>query len=942
MPHRPQRWPAAALAGDRPRLPRSRPHNRPPTTHHSTTDERVAQSRVNDYQTMSGQLLHPPGSNLLDLVVICSEGHPGLNEVIAEFVAGSGLLWLTCASLLNDQWAIVLTEPTQQGYYDPNHTKLVILNDSNTFTQSEPSLAPDWEVDWVVPEFLTNSALSSPADPKSIEVLFTTDDWAGPDEDPTSAILLDQSSLARLGILSSDYVLVQSSNSFTNNRRLCRAYYNPKPKHSAKPRAIVSAALATNLNRGGHSNPSIVITSTSLSQQDVPIANSVTLSRVGSDLGLRRASQAEGVELLKDYFVETNPLLLVGDLISIQPSLDRNRFAQPDKVCLSFSQPAKTSHDHVWFVVSHVDDATQSIAPAGFRVDPNQTRILQVGLTHHPVPITQQHAAFLGSFGACGQDFFDYIQSFAGLSSADYNLKPTLLIQGRTGTGKATLARRAAQAVGLHLVEIDMFDLIGSSDLLSAAQLSASLTHAKLCQPGLLLIKNINALGNKGSVSSSGSETTQERKLVGTLNDFLANDDLGLIIVGTGSSPDSISPNIRALFSQSFNLEPPNQSNRVSILTELTEHLKLSLDISISDLAHRTAALVPRDLVNLVNRAKHAASIRLSSTIEPDHPSVVISCVDFEVGLLGVRASYSASIGAPKIPSVTWDQVGGLAAVKDEILETIQLPLSQPDLFGSGLKKRSGVLLYGPPGTGKTLLAKAVATTCSLNFFSVKGPELLDMYIGESEANVRRVFERAREAKPCVIFFDELDSVAPKRGNQGDSGGVMDRIVSQLLAELDGMSNGDSGGDVFVIGATNRPDLLDPALLRPGRFDRMVYLGQSQSHTDQLDILQALTRQFHLDDDVDLTSIAQQCSLNLTGADLYALCSDAMLKAMTSKATQIDDKLALLNHANPKPTHQITSQYYLSELATADDIQVLVSQDDFVQALAEVSPRSRI
>jgi peroxin-6 len=206
---------------------------------------------------------------------------------------------------------------------------------------------------------------------------------------------------------------------------------------------------------------------------------------------------------------------------------------------------------------------------------------------------------------------------------------------------------------------------------------------------------------------------------------------------------------------------------------------------------------------------------------------------DLEMGLSKARSSYSESIGAPKIPNVSWDDVGGLISVKSEILDTIQLPLDHPELFADGLKKRSGsstlllivipnsfalgILLYGPPGTGKTLLAKAVATSCSLNFFSVKGPELLNMYIGESEANVRRVFQRARDAKPCVIFFDELDSVAPKRGNQGDSGGVMDRIVSQLLAELDGMSSGNGSSDVFVIGATNRPDLLDPALLRPGR-----------------------------------------------------------------------------------------------------------------------------
>lgn len=232
-----------------------------------------------------------------------------------------------------------------------------------------------------------------------------------------------------------------------------------------------------------------------------------------------------------------------------------------------------------------------------------------------------------------------------------------------------------------------------------------------------------------------------------------------------------------------------------------------------------------------------------ASDSDIDTAGLALLGTDFESALSKARASYSESIGAPKIPNVTWDDVGGLASVKDDILDTIQLPLDHPELFSDGLKKRSGeldvlshcrghyantasefhrlgdsgILLYGPPGTGKTLLAKAVATSCSLNFFSVKGPELLNMYIGESEANVRRVFQRARDAKPCVIFFDELDSVAPKRGNQGDSGGVMDRIVSQLLAELDGMAGSAEGSDVFVIGATNRPDLLDPALLRPGR-----------------------------------------------------------------------------------------------------------------------------
>lgn len=288
---------------------------------------------------------------------------------------------------------------------------------------------------------------------------------------------------------------------------------------------------------------------------------------------------------------------------------------------------------------------------------------------------------------------------------------------------------------------------------------------------------------------------------------------------------------------------------------------------------------------------------------------------DFEIAMDEARTSYSQNIGAPKIPNVSWDDVGGLADVKADILDTVQLPLEHPELFGSNLKKRSGtlaparifvahahlfgpagILLYGPPGTGKTLLAKAVATSCSLNFFSVKGPELLNMYIGESEANVRRVFQRARDARPCVVFFDELDSVAPKRGAHGDSGGVMDRIVSQLLAELDGISSsssssGGGGDDVFVIGATNRPDLLDPALLRPGRFDRLLYLGVSETDEEQLRILQALTRKFRLDPALDLMEVARACPFNFTGADFYALCADALLKAMSRKAQEIDSRI---------------------------------------------------
>lgn len=352
-----------------------------------------------------------------------------------------------------------------------------------------------------------------------------------------------------------------------------------------------------------------------------------------------------------------------------------------------------------------------------------------------------------------------------------------------------------------------------------------------------------------------------------------------------------------ALFKQELKLDAPNESERLTILEQAVKKQSLGKDVDLKRIARETAALQAVDLVNLVQGAKMASMTRLMGLEQPStiasalHLGLPLTSGDFEKALSLARNSLADAIDAPKIPKVSWDDVGGLGEVKADILDTIQLPLERPELFSQGLKKRSGILLYGPPGTGKTLLAKAVATSCSLNFFSVKGPELLNMYIGESEANVRRVFQKARDAQPCVIFMDELDSIAPKRGNQGDSGGVMDRIVSQLLAELDGMAEGKGGAGVFVMAATNRPDLLDPALLRPGRFDRMLYLSVSKDHETQYNILRALTRKFTLHKQLDLRAVAEKCPFNYTGADFYALCSDAMLKAMSRTAEAVDQRI---------------------------------------------------
>lgn len=499
------------------------------------------------------------------------------------------------------------------------------------------------------------------------------------------------------------------------------------------------------------------------------------------------------------------------------------------------------------------------------------------------------------------------------------------------------------------LVQVNCYRLIGENDIQTEGTIRARFERAASCAPCILVLRHVDALSQTTQPSEAGKELLFANVIMDCTESLQQAWNLSgypTVVVATTDYPDDTPPKLVSCFKHQIRFSAPDETERDSVLRTLLTDISLAPDVSLNALAVQTAALVPSDLADLVSRSERVYLSRAAPASSFDALALYaaganLNANDLEAALTKARTSYSESIGAPKIPNVTWDDVGGLAHVKADILDTIQLPLEHPELFAGGMKKRSGILLYGPPGTGKTLLAKAVATSCALNFFSVKGPELLNMYIGESEANVRRVFQRARDAKPCVIFFDELDSVAPKRGNHGDSGGVMDRIVSQLLAELDGIAGGESGADVFVIGATNRPDLLDPALLRPGRFDRMLYLGVSQTHDGQLNILQALTRKFKLHPDLRLEDVAQSCPFNYTGADFYALCSDALLKAMSRKAEELDAKIARLNEEglvdaiHPRP---LTPQYYLAEMASREDIEVLVTQADFEEALRNLVP----
>lgn len=677
-----------------------------------------------------------------------------------------------------------------------------------------------------------------------------------------------------------------------------------------------------------------------------PVAKDLTLLSVSSPSSTEKALQNGMMAAIKEHFHYKRRILRQGDLVAVSFDMTATRLlgqspanaeVDPDhERLLSIRRDRRFTGVRntavCWYKVaqilagdSNVEHKSLDVWGGAVTVEPGSTRLAEAGKTQSKLPTAGSGCDYYLGLKHTPKPFLssprtgvwsgippkDHITSLrrrlreliaATTSSRAIHLgtEPAVVLLHSTqrNIGKATIASQAAADIGIHTFTIDAYELLtegaaGGGDVKTEAVFQARIERALSCGAAftVILIRHIEALTADRMVSALKEAISQCRMIIATTTD-----------VG------QISDGMRGLFTHELQVAAPDEGEREHLLRSIIEKRGISVahDVDLAGIAVKSAALVAGDLVDIVDRAIVARQDRLESLLSAKSPSneatstplirdIIVSggssvrCVtssDFSLAVDAARKNFADAIGAPKIPNVSWDDVGGLTNVKDAVMETIQLPLERPELFAKGMKKRSGILFYGPPGTGKTLLAKAIATEFSLNFFSVKGPELLNMYIGESEANVRRVFQRARDARPCVVFFDELDSVAPKRGNQGDSGGVMDRIVSQLLAELDGMSDGDEGtrGGVFVIGATNRPDLLDQALLRPGRFDKMLYLGVADNHHKQLTILEALTRKFNLDPDLDLRRVADGLPFTYTGADLYALASDAMLKAITRQA----------------------------------------------------------
>jgi transitional endoplasmic reticulum ATPase len=461
-----------------------------------------------------------------------------------------------------------------------------------------------------------------------------------------------------------------------------------------------------------------------------------------------------------------------------------------------------------------------------------------------------------------------------------------VLLYGPPGTGKTLLAKAVANETNANFYSIGGPEIMSKFYGESEERLRETFRQAQENAPSIIFIDEIDSIAPKREEVSGDVEKRVVSQLL-TMMDGLESRGK-VVVIGATNRPDALDPALRrpGRFDREIEIGIPDQNGRSEILEIHTRGMPLTQDVNLESIAKITHGFVGADLEAVCREAAMRSLRRVLPEINLEESKIPIETLnkikitwqDFESALKDVQPSALREVYVQR-PNVEWTDVGGLEDVKEELKEAIEWPLKHADLFAQAdIIPPKGLLLYGPPGTGKTMIAKAVATTSEANFISIKGPELLSKWVGESEKGVREVFRKARQAAPCVVFFDELDSVAPRRaGGEGVGGDshVAERIVSQLLTEMDGLE--DLKG-VVVIGATNRPDIVDEALLRPGRFDRLLEIPLPDNNARK-EILKIHTAKKPLDSTVNLDRLVE-LTKGYSGADIAALVNAAAMSAI--------------------------------------------------------------
>eukprot|EP00698_Gefionella_okellyi_P013698 TRINITY_DN376_c0_g1_i5.p1 TRINITY_DN376_c0_g1~~TRINITY_DN376_c0_g1_i5.p1 ORF type:complete len:815 (+),score=225.61 TRINITY_DN376_c0_g1_i5:173-2446(+) len=459
-----------------------------------------------------------------------------------------------------------------------------------------------------------------------------------------------------------------------------------------------------------------------------------------------------------------------------------------------------------------------------------------------------------------------------------------ILMFGPPGTGKTLIARAVANETGAFFFLINGPEIMSKMSGESEANLRRAFEEAEKNSPAIIFIDEIDAIAPKRDKANGEVERRIVSQLL-TLMDGLKSRAQVIVMAAT-NRPNSIDQALRRFgrFDRELDIGIPDPTGRMEIMRIHTKNMKLAPDVDLEQIASETHGYVGADLAQLSTEAAMQCIREKMDVIDLEDETIDAAILDsmavtqdhfrFALGSTNPSALRETVV---EVPNIKWDDIGGLEDVKRELKETVQYPIEHPELFEKfGMNASRGVLFYGPPGCGKTLLAKAIANECQSNFISIKGPELLTMWFGESEGNVRNVFDKARAAAPCVLFFDELDSIAKARGGgAGDAGGAGDRVINQILTEMDGVGKKKN---VFVIGATNRPDIIDPAIMRPGRLDQLVYIPLPDEPS-RYSILKASLRKTPVAQDVDLNYMAKLL-VGFSGADLTEICQRAVKLAI--------------------------------------------------------------
>ena len=491
-----------------------------------------------------------------------------------------------------------------------------------------------------------------------------------------------------------------------------------------------------------------------------------------------------------------------------------------------------------------------------------------------------------------------------------------VLLYGPPGCGKTLLAKAVATEAEANFILVNGPEIMNKYYGESEARLREIFRKAEENAPSIIFIDEIDAIAPKRSEVTGEVEKRVVAQLLALMDGLESRGQV--IVIGATNRPNALDPALRrpGRFDREIEIGIPDRNARREILQIHTRGMPLSEDVDLDRLAEITKGYTGADLAALCREAAMKAIRRILPSIDFSEERIppeildklVVAMKDFLDAFKEITPTALREIEI-EIPNVRWEDIGGLEDVKRQLVESIEWPLKYPEKFERmGIKPPKGILLYGPPGCGKTMLAKAVATEAEANFISVKGPEIFNKWVGESEKAVREIFRKARQAAPCIIFFDEIESVVTRKDLVDDSSGVSSRVTSQILAEMDGI---EELTDVIVIGATNRPDLLDPAILRPGRFDKLIYVPPPDEKS-RYQILKIYTRKMPLAPDVSLKELAMRTEM-YSGADLAALCREAAMNALRRNldaeyVTRQDFEQAL-EIVKPSITPQLLKEY---------------------------------